>query len=213
MAEEKITTNDFIDPSVLKELQAINKEMKDIVKTISQFMAVSKANNEELKKSSTTQEEVGKRVKTTQENTQKLSDVEKEIQKIEQQHYQVLTKMVAKRGEEEKKLQQAIEQSKKENLERKASINNIEGLRAKNQLLRMEKEKLILTDKNYKSNLERINAEMDKNQKIIDSTNNSDQGGDLIGIRKLQAKYKGRVFLVHSVKETRTQQLIRWEIS
>ena len=175
MAEEKITTNDFIDPSVLKELQAINKEMKDIVKTITQFMAVSKANNEELKKSSTTQEEVGKRVKTTQENTQKLSDVEKEIQKIEQQHYQVLTKMVAKRGEEEKKLQQAIEQSKKENLERKASINNIEGLRAKNQLLRMEKEKLILTDKNYKSNLERINAEMNKNQKIIDSTNNSEQ--------------------------------------
>ena len=38
----------------------------------------------------------------------------------------------------------------------------------------------------------------------------ADQGGDLIGIRKLQAKYKGRVFLVHSVKETRTQQLIRW---
>lgn len=175
MAEEKITQNDFVDPSVLKELQAINKEMKDIVKTITQFMAVSKANNEELKKGSTTQEEVGKRVKTTQENTQKLSDVEKEIQKIEQQHYQVLTKMVAQRSEESRKLQQAIEQSKKENLERKASINNIEGLRAKNQLLRMEKEKLILTDKNYKSNLERINAEMDKNQKIIDSANNSEQ--------------------------------------
>ena len=175
MAEEKITTNDFIDPSVLKELQAINKEMKDIVKTISQFMAVSKANNEELKKGATTQAEVSKRVKETQDNTQKLSDVEKEIQKIEQQHYNVLTKMVAQRSEESRKLQQAIEQSKKENLERKASINNIEGLRAKNQLLRMEKEKLILTDKNYKSNLERINAEMDKNQKIIDRTNNSEQ--------------------------------------
>lgn len=38
----------------------------------------------------------------------------------------------------------------------------------------------------------------------------ADQGGDLIGIRKLQAKYIGRVYLVHSVKETRTQQLIRW---
>lgn len=38
----------------------------------------------------------------------------------------------------------------------------------------------------------------------------ADQGGDLIGIRKLQAKYPGRVFLVWSVKETRTQQLIRW---
>jgi hypothetical protein len=38
----------------------------------------------------------------------------------------------------------------------------------------------------------------------------ADQAGDLIGIRKLQAKYKGRVFLCFFTKETRTQQLIRW---
>jgi hypothetical protein len=38
----------------------------------------------------------------------------------------------------------------------------------------------------------------------------ADQGGDLIGIRKLQAKHKGRVFLCWFVKEQRSQQLIRW---
>lgn len=38
----------------------------------------------------------------------------------------------------------------------------------------------------------------------------ADQGGDLIGVRKLQAKYPGRVFLCWFVKETRNQQLIRW---
>lgn len=38
----------------------------------------------------------------------------------------------------------------------------------------------------------------------------ADQGGDLIGIRKLQAKYKGRVFLVWFVKETKNKQIIRW---
>ncbi len=38
----------------------------------------------------------------------------------------------------------------------------------------------------------------------------ADQGGDLIGIRKLQAKYKGRVFLCWFVKETRNLQVIRW---
>lgn len=38
----------------------------------------------------------------------------------------------------------------------------------------------------------------------------SDQGGDLIGIRKLQAKYRGRVYLCWFVKETKNQQLIRW---
>lgn len=38
----------------------------------------------------------------------------------------------------------------------------------------------------------------------------ADQGGDLIGIRKMQAKYPGRVFLVWFTKETRDKQLIRW---
>lgn len=38
----------------------------------------------------------------------------------------------------------------------------------------------------------------------------ADQGGDLIGIRKLQAKYPGRVFLCWFVKETKNRQLIRW---
>ncbi len=38
----------------------------------------------------------------------------------------------------------------------------------------------------------------------------ADQGGDLIGIRKLQAKYRGRVFLCWFTKEQRTQQIIRW---
>lgn len=38
----------------------------------------------------------------------------------------------------------------------------------------------------------------------------SDQGGDLIGIMKLQAKYKGRVFLCLFSPATRNLQIIRW---
>ena len=38
----------------------------------------------------------------------------------------------------------------------------------------------------------------------------SDQGGDLIGIRKLQAKYPGRVYLCWFTKETKNEKLIRW---
>lgn len=38
----------------------------------------------------------------------------------------------------------------------------------------------------------------------------SDQGGDLIGIRKLQAKYQGRVYLVYYRKDRKSQELIRW---
>ncbi len=38
----------------------------------------------------------------------------------------------------------------------------------------------------------------------------SDQGGDLIGIRKLQAKYPGRVYLCWFTKENKNRELIRW---
>lgn len=38
----------------------------------------------------------------------------------------------------------------------------------------------------------------------------SDQGGDLIGIRKLQAKYSGRVFLCYYQRDRKTTEVIRW---
>jgi len=37
-----------------------------------------------------------------------------------------------------------------------------------------------------------------------------DQGGDIIGSRKLREKYPGRVFLCHYAKDRKTMQLIRW---
>jgi len=38
----------------------------------------------------------------------------------------------------------------------------------------------------------------------------SDQGGDLIGIRKLQAKYPGRVYLCYYRKDRDSKEMIRW---
>jgi phage terminase large subunit GpA len=38
----------------------------------------------------------------------------------------------------------------------------------------------------------------------------ADQGGDLIGIRKLQAKYPGRVYLVYYVKDRKQKEWIQW---
>lgn len=37
-----------------------------------------------------------------------------------------------------------------------------------------------------------------------------DQGGDIIGPRKLRAKYPGRVYLCHYAKDRKTMQLVRW---
>jgi hypothetical protein len=38
----------------------------------------------------------------------------------------------------------------------------------------------------------------------------SDQGGDLIGIRKLQAKYPGRVYLCYYRRDKTGKQMIKW---
>ncbi len=38
----------------------------------------------------------------------------------------------------------------------------------------------------------------------------SDQGGDLIGVRQLQAKYPGRVFLCYYNKDRKTKEIVRW---
>ena len=38
----------------------------------------------------------------------------------------------------------------------------------------------------------------------------ADQGGDLIGIRKLQAKYPGRVFLVWYRRDKKGKEIIKW---
>ena len=38
----------------------------------------------------------------------------------------------------------------------------------------------------------------------------ADQGGDLIGIRRLQDKYRGRVFLCHYRADRKTQEIARW---
>lgn len=38
----------------------------------------------------------------------------------------------------------------------------------------------------------------------------SDQGGDLVGIRKLQAKYPGRVFLCYYRKDKKSTEMIKW---
>lgn len=38
----------------------------------------------------------------------------------------------------------------------------------------------------------------------------SDQGGDLVGIRRLQAKYTGRVFLCYYRKDRKSKEMIKW---
>lgn len=38
----------------------------------------------------------------------------------------------------------------------------------------------------------------------------ADQGGDLIGIRKLQARYPGRVYLVYYIKDRKSKEMVRW---
>jgi hypothetical protein len=56
----------------------------------------------------------------------------------------------------------------------------------------------------------------DKIAKFLDTFDKSvaifDQGGDLIGVRKLQAKYPGRVFLVFYRKDRKSNEYVEWGI-
>jgi hypothetical protein len=63
------------------------------------------------------------------------------------------------------------------------------------------------TLQNYKDPYERIEEHLNKFKQSVAMF---DQGGDLIGVRKLQAKYPGRVFLCWYRKDRKTVDLATW---
>lgn len=171
MAEEKITANEFIDPSIRKEFEALNKEVQTLIKNTTQLLGSMKPLYEEMKKGATTQKEVADNVKKTDDNTKKLSDVEKEIQKIEEKHYQVLTKMVATRSEENKKLQEATEKAKNENKERKENVK----------ISQAQNLSLLALNGSYKQIQAALSANILKYQSLTkEQRENSKVGGELV---------------------------------
>ena len=175
MAEEKIQASDLIDKSVLAELQKLDVAITSFTGKITDLMAAMKSFDETAKKGVTTQKQLADNTKFVDDTTKKLSDDEKELEKLQQRHYQTLLKITAAKSEENKKLQEATERLKRENLERKAAIDSNEGLRAKIALLRDQKEKLARTDKDYADKIKNLNKEIDGYQKQIDKTKDSEQ--------------------------------------
>lgn len=175
MAGEKIQASDLIDKSVLAELQKLDVAITSFTGKITDLMAAMKSFDETAKKGVTTQKQLADNTKFVDDTTKKLSDDEKELEKLQQRHYQTLLKITAAKSEENKKLQEATERLKRENLERKAAIDSNEGLRAKIALLRDQKEKLARTDKDYADKIKNLNKEIDGYQKQIDKTKDSEQ--------------------------------------
>ena len=156
MAGEKIQASDLIDKSVLAELQKLDIAITSFTGKITDLMAAMKSFDETAKKGVTTQKQLADNTKFVDDTTKKLSDDEKELEKLQQRHYQTLLKITAAKSEENKKLQEATERLKRENLERKAAIDSNEGLRAKIALLRDQKEKLARTDKDYADKIKNL---------------------------------------------------------
>lgn len=175
MAGEKIQASDLIDKSVLAELQKLDVAIASFTGKITDLMAAMKSFDETAKKGVTTQKQLADNTKFVDDTTKKLSDDEKELEKLQQRHYQTLLKITAAKSEENKKLQEATERLKRENLERKAAIDSNEGLRAKIALLRDQKEKLARTDKDYDEKIKNLNKSIDGYQKQIDKTKDSEQ--------------------------------------
>lgn len=90
MATERITANEFIDPSLLKELERINKEVKGVTTSLKELLSAMGKTNDEVKKGVKSQEELAKNKKKVADNTQKLTEQEKILQKIQTQEQRVL---------------------------------------------------------------------------------------------------------------------------
>ena len=179
MAGEKIQASDLIDNSVLAELQKLDVAITSFTGKITDLMVAMKSFDETAKKGVTTQKQLADNTKFVDDTTKKLSDDEKELEKLQQRHYQTLLKITAAKSEENKKLQEATERLKRENLERKAAIDSNEGLRARIALLRDQKEKLARTDKDYADKIKNLNKEIDGYQKQIDKTKDSEKRENL----------------------------------
>ena len=85
-----VTANELIDPSVLKTLEKLNKELKNTLGILGDLTKQQKATNEELKKGADNNEKLADNKKKVNDNTKKLTEQEKNLIKIQQQEQKVI---------------------------------------------------------------------------------------------------------------------------
>lgn len=85
-----ITANELIDPSVLKTLEKLNKELKNTLGILGDLTKQQKATNEELKKGAKTNDELAKNKEKVNKSTKVLTEQERNLIKIQQQEQKVI---------------------------------------------------------------------------------------------------------------------------
>lgn len=171
---DKISSKDVIDPKIKEELLAISKATDDVIAKFQLLASVSKQVDTELKKGVTTQVQLNKAKQTTAENTKKVSDVEKDVLKIKEQNYQVLTKMVAEQSKENKTLEETKLKRSEQNKTIKESIalakteaGSIARLTAENKKLTKERDAVNTKTVEGQKKIAQLNAKINENNKAI----------------------------------------------
>lgn len=102
-----ITANELIDPSVLKTLEKLNKELKNTLGILGDLTKQQKATNEELKKGAKTNEDLAANKAKVNKATQTLTEQEKNLIKIQQQEQKVIEQVAGSYNQMNAKLNAA----------------------------------------------------------------------------------------------------------
>jgi len=127
MADEKIKAGDLLDPSVLKALEGINKELKTLLDNIKAVMVANKASNEEFKKDVTTKKELEKNTNLVNKSTKETIAYEKELNRLKEEAIRNNAKIATLRSKEYEDAAKARENLKKE----KEAISDVDKAEAK----------------------------------------------------------------------------------
>ena len=79
---ERITASEFIDPSLLKEMEKLNKQLQIFIGNQKELMNQVIKTDVEIKKGVNSHKQLSDNLDKVNKNAKKLSDVEKEIIKL-----------------------------------------------------------------------------------------------------------------------------------
>ncbi len=173
----KINPNELIDSkSFIKQLNLINKELKETSNALILVAESSKTLNEQFKKSENTQSEAAKSTKKVTDNLDVLAKKEIEIQKIKKKTTDLITKASAERSNEAKtlekvKIARAAQNKKiKEEIKLdKAAKDSRKALRVENKKLRDEIDGLSTTKAEDIKKTDELNSKINENTELINS--------------------------------------------
>jgi hypothetical protein len=178
--------NEIVDPDLVNRLLKTSEALDNIAASMKKIIDSSEKANEEFKQTAASSEDAAKQgseyaklLNKAAEEQNKFTAATRELQGQQKNLTNIEAKLTTARSqgnvslaEKKRQLKEEQELLKINTILNDKNAGSLEKAKASNKLLQFEKEKLIKTDKNYKSELKRINAEQDKNNELIAESSN-----------------------------------------